>query len=619
MAEWLTSAWVISAGWTLVHFVWQGALIAAAAATLLALLKRAGPQERYLVCAVALALMAASPAITFLWQRGERQPAEMQGLRGTLGPVTLAGGPNDWTFEQVLPWLVAGWMFGATALLARACGGWWVARRMMSRAGGEVAGPIAEMARRLSERIGLRMPILRLGANCGTPMVFGWLKPVLLIPAAALAQLTPAQLEAVIAHELAHIARRDYLVNLMQTAVESLLFYHPAVWWISGRMREEREACCDDVAVEICGDRRAYSSALLRLEQSRAGLAPAGTGGNLMRRVKRLLNPGSEGPGSPAGPVVIAVLAALIATAGILWAQAQPPAPPAPPEAPAVPAAAGQQPAPPEPPPAAPPAAPPQPAVPPPPPPPEADDEASQHARQAAIEGIRRALENLEKRLPESLETQQKRLQELQELVAQLSLERTKAQQERAQEAIQRLQEKMVKDLAQQDPRMKEELLEKMQAELKQAQETASRDFARQEIEMKKELERAQLEVKRAQQEVGRVQAEIHQKALAELKAQLERLQQEEMQAAQVSAEERERRVRYAEERFAKEGGAKGDKGKSYVKYGPPDEIESHPGVSETWVYKDKGKQKTKIKLDFDGSGKLKKGTAVKSKPEKRV
>ena len=118
------------------------------------------------------------------------------------------------------------------------------------------------------------------------------MKPVVLLPASALAGLTPQQLEAILAHELAHIRRHDYLVNLLQTLVETLLFYHPAVWWLSRRIRIERENCCDDLAVSLCGDPCTYARALADLEALRGparSLAMAANGGSLLQRVRRLL------------------------------------------------------------------------------------------------------------------------------------------------------------------------------------------------------------------------------------------------------------------------------------------------------------------------------------------
>ena len=125
-----------------------------------------------------------------------------------------------------------------------------------------------------------------------TPAVIGWIRPVVLLPASALSGLEPGQIEALLAHELAHIRRHDYLVNLLQTAVETLLFYHPAVWWVGRQMRAERENCCDDLAVAVCGDALVYARALTELEQIRIAaprLAMAANDGSLLNRVRRLL------------------------------------------------------------------------------------------------------------------------------------------------------------------------------------------------------------------------------------------------------------------------------------------------------------------------------------------
>jgi uncharacterized protein (TIGR03435 family) len=126
------------------------------------------------------------------------------------------------------------------------------------------------------------------------PVVIGWLQPVVLLPVAALAGLTPEQVRAILAHELAHVRRHDAVVNFAQTLAETLLFYHPAVWWVSSRIRAEREHCCDDVALAVSGDAYAYASALAELESWRAtepGFSLAATGGPLLRRVARVLAP----------------------------------------------------------------------------------------------------------------------------------------------------------------------------------------------------------------------------------------------------------------------------------------------------------------------------------------
>jgi HEAT repeat protein len=155
-----------------------------------------------------------------------------------------------------------------------------------------------------------------------TPAVVGWVRPVLLLPASALTGWPAAQLEALIAHELAHIRRHDYAVNLFQTVVEVLFFYHPAVWWISRRIRREREHCCDDLAVAACGDARLYASALVELESRRASaghLVVAASGASLKQRIHRLLVPGAvsreTGTRWAAGVFAILTVAAAFASA----------------------------------------------------------------------------------------------------------------------------------------------------------------------------------------------------------------------------------------------------------------------------------------------------------------
>jgi hypothetical protein len=148
-------------------------------------------------------------------------------------------------------------------------------------------------------------------------MALGWLRPAILIPAGLLAGMAPAQVEAIVAHELAHIARNDYLVNLFQRCVETLLFYHPAVWWVSDRIRIERELCCDDLAVAVQADRAALAGALIALAEQGAEMPPftlAAEGGSLSARVRRLLDAppaGSRGPrlGKAAAGGLILILA----------------------------------------------------------------------------------------------------------------------------------------------------------------------------------------------------------------------------------------------------------------------------------------------------------------------
>jgi hypothetical protein len=179
------------------------------------------------------------------------------------------------------------------------------------------------------------------------PTVIGWLRPVVLLPIASLSGLTTQQIEMILAHELAHIRRHDFIVNLMQAVVETLLFYHPAVWWISQRIRVEREHCCDDVAVAMFGDPLQYARALTRFEELRLDPAHAllaANGGSLLTRIRRLV--GTRGESAnwssqlAAGAGLLTVLGALIIVPSLpLFAdhQPQPPQTPSAPTAPQAP------------------------------------------------------------------------------------------------------------------------------------------------------------------------------------------------------------------------------------------------------------------------------------------
>ena len=173
----------------------------------------------------------------------------------------------------------------------------------------------------LTERMKVSRPVRLLQcATAKAPVVLGWLRPVILVPPSAVAGLTPDQLEAVLAHELAHIRRGDYLVNLAQTMAETLLFYHPAVWWLSARIRMEREHCCDDLAVAAIGDRVGYARTLAMLEEFRGQTVQpviSWGGGTLLARVRRLITPLPSNhrsiPSAVAAAAVLMVAAALVA------------------------------------------------------------------------------------------------------------------------------------------------------------------------------------------------------------------------------------------------------------------------------------------------------------------
>jgi Zn-dependent protease with chaperone function len=195
----------------------------------------------------------------------------------------------------LLPWIVVLWLCGVLVFSGRLTSGWLAARRLRT-VGTRPAPRVCVVAcARLVARLRIARPVRVLeSALVRVPAVIGWLRPVILLPASALTGLTPLQLDALLAHELAHVRRYDYVVNLIQSVIETLLFYHPAVWWVSRRVREEREHCCDDLAVAVCGDAHFYATALYSMERLRGGapaLALAANGGLFVGRIRRLLSP----------------------------------------------------------------------------------------------------------------------------------------------------------------------------------------------------------------------------------------------------------------------------------------------------------------------------------------
>ncbi len=195
--------------------------------------------------------------------------------------------------EPALPYVVLGWLVGVFGLSAWHLGGWAQLQRLKRRMVRAVEAPLQRRLDELMTRLGVHRAIeLFESALVEVPTVVGWLRPVILLPASALTGLSPDQLEAILAHELAHVRRYDYLVNIVQTIVEILGFYHPAVWWVSRRIRVERENCCDDLAVHVCGSSLQYARALACMEEIRhtgTDLAVAATGGSLVTRIARVL------------------------------------------------------------------------------------------------------------------------------------------------------------------------------------------------------------------------------------------------------------------------------------------------------------------------------------------
>ncbi len=319
-------AWVDAVGWSLLHFLWQGAVLGLVYRVLRPLCQGVG--ARYHLGMLTLSAMLLCPLVTFvyLWPA----PALVPGVAAALPSIDVAAtdigsqaASGGAMLESWLPWLVAVWFVGASAIAIRAFAQWrrlaWLVRNATI--------PLADCATvlaRLRARFGIRRPVRLLGSlGIDTPMLVGWLRPTILLPISMLSGFTPQQIELIIAHELGHVRRWDYLANVLQVVIETILFYHPIVHWISRDVREARESCCDDLVLALAeGSPVVYASALadleeLRLETTVAAPALAASGGVLLTRIRRIV--GAQAvmhdplPRTGGWPVALVLAASLLA------------------------------------------------------------------------------------------------------------------------------------------------------------------------------------------------------------------------------------------------------------------------------------------------------------------
>lgn len=318
----MSSLLMESLGWALLHSLWQGALVALLLAVALATVGRRAAQARYALACGALVLSLALPAVSGFRHYPQARAADLSSVehaprmaaprtetRRMAAPMRAVEtarprveapervSPLEWLRSAVashLRWLVLAWVAGVGLCSGRMTAEWVKLRRLAASAR---PAPVEWQERldALSGRLGLGRAVRLLqSAAVDVPAAVGWLSPVVLLPVSALSGLSTRQLEMVLAHELAHIRRHDFAVNLAQVLVETLLFYHPAVRWVSHVIRVEREHCCDDVAVSTSGGALSYARALTALEELRVlptvqGPAMSALGGSLPERVRRLV------------------------------------------------------------------------------------------------------------------------------------------------------------------------------------------------------------------------------------------------------------------------------------------------------------------------------------------
>ena len=320
-------------GWTLLHFLWQATVIAFVTGVILKSLVNAGPRLRYGIACMGLAAVAAAPLVTLVetpetWVTSLTSAKPVERLHSV---PSESPGVFEWPatehrrVEDAIPWLTVAWLAGVGVLAIRLLGGWVQTHRLRST-GVQPADPAwPARLRELQRRFGIHeaIPLLE-STRVYSPMVLGWLKPVILVPSGLACGLPPSQVEALLAHELAHIVRHDVLVNLLQRLVETALFYHPAVWWLSEVIRHERELCCDELAASTLLNRTELAHALVALAEQQVkipGLAVAADGGHLGQRVRRLLGAPSNSSPAPGSKrtALLGLFVALVAAAFWVW------------------------------------------------------------------------------------------------------------------------------------------------------------------------------------------------------------------------------------------------------------------------------------------------------------
>jgi bla regulator protein blaR1 len=347
-----TSSPIRQLGWTRIHSIVLGALIALALAAAQPLLRRRTASARYLAaCAALLLFLAATAAACILIPspgataisnaiQSKQTIAAVQPNIAAAAAVQASPTPSDqfWSraarsLDPALPFLSIAWLAGV-ALIAS----WQISAALGVRKIRRTATPLDDtptthLLDNLARTFNIRRPVpLLQSPRINVPTLIGYLAPAILLPAGLITGLSPEQLRAILAHELAHVRRHDYLVNLLQTIAQTLFFFHPAAWYISARMRFEREACCDDLVIHRAGaDPADYAQSLLNLARRAAAAAPTTRGHNLSqslalaavaspsdlrRRVQRLLNQ-QQNPTrfATAWPIPFLLIAAVTAAA----------------------------------------------------------------------------------------------------------------------------------------------------------------------------------------------------------------------------------------------------------------------------------------------------------------
>lgn len=303
--QFIDSALMYNLALTLFHFLWQGVLVALFLKCALVIVPWKNAQGRYLASTFAMIANLALPIFTFFYisQHSSSLNTDLAKIQDLALVSNGFSVPGSAAFNNNLveysTYIGVFWLATVLFLASRIFIELYSVNQLPKKGNLPVSDQLMARFGELVERIGLkRMPRLIVSVKVQVPMAIGWLKPAVLIPASMITGLTPAQLDMLLLHELAHIRRHDYLVNFLQTLIEILLFFHPCVYWVSKQMRNEREYCSDDIAVHHCGDPIAYAHTLAdtaslckkHRHMPIPNIAMAASGGDLKQRVVRLVD-----------------------------------------------------------------------------------------------------------------------------------------------------------------------------------------------------------------------------------------------------------------------------------------------------------------------------------------
>lgn len=298
---------IYALGWTVMHSLWQGFVIAIGMALVLQVLHKKSAKVRYEVATFSLFMVLVSSVCTFIWHLDIRETIIEQEVivtEGVLTSTSMLEGSSLQGFMQAgmtyfnthLPMIVLIWLVGVGFFILRLFGGLAYVQRLKYQRTTLLPAYWQAKVKALTTKIPVDKTVrIFESASIRVPMVIGYFKPFILLPIGAINQLGEEEIEAIIAHELAHVFRKDFLLNIFLSFIEVFYYYHPAVWWISGNIRLERENCCDDIAIQVCGNSLTYAKALVRLQELNAyspsfAMPFSGQKNQLLNRIKRILN-----------------------------------------------------------------------------------------------------------------------------------------------------------------------------------------------------------------------------------------------------------------------------------------------------------------------------------------